>query len=287
MSELYVYSEGKKYLHYSNWERYRQDFSWNNPRRKGHFRIDFELIEPDSKPPSFWYACDEWVAIDVHEGLTHPNGKDSLRLIVESSHDGGERMIIYNTFSCLWEEPWGRNKPEAWIFFRGKMWKVSHKYLMMGHDWKFRVTYPLTITDHNHNNWYYQEKSYDRDDFLPETFSREDIHPEIAGFLNSIYYNPKEELNWLVLADWLEDRQDPMAEFIRNNIQNIAKLDIQENIRRPRNYRTLRVVISRLYGLIVSHPSRPLFELETGFTEHGFFRTLTMNEPPDTSLIAI
>ncbi len=285
MNDLYVYNEGKKYLHYENWEKYRQDYSWNNPRQKGHFRIDFELVEPDSKPPVFWYACDEWVAIDIHEGLTHPNGNDSLRLIVESSHENGERLIIYNTFSSLWEEPWGRNKPEAWVFFRGKMWKISFKYFMMGHPWKFRVSYPLVITNYQHNNWQYQEKSYDRDDFIPETFSKGGIDLEIAGFLESIYKNPQEELNWLVLADWLQDKQDPLADFIRKYIGNINNIDIQENIKRPRNDRTLNVVVSRLYGLKVKHPSRPMYDQDVEWD--AFWGKSHTQPPPDTSLIAI
>lgn len=285
MNDLYVHSEDKKYLHYFNWENYRQEFSWNNPRQKGHFRIDLELAQSESKLPNFWYACDEWVAIDLHEGLTHPNGKESLRVIVESSHEKGERMVIYSTFSCLWPEPWGRNKPEIWVFFKSKMWNITSIYWMMGHEWKFRVAYPLVTTNYKHNNWNYQEKSYDREDFLPETFSREPIDLEIAGFLESIYANPKEEINWLVLADWLQEKQDPLADFIRENIKNIHKLNIHENVRRPRNYRTLTLAVLRLIGLNVKHPGEPMHTQDVEWD--AYWGRLNTDPPPDKSLIAV
>jgi carbon storage regulator len=55
--------------------------------------------------------------------------------------------------------------------------------------------------------------------------------PEEAGFLQAIVANPNDEGLRLVFADWLEERADPLAEFIRLHCA-LAKLSVEDE-RRP------------------------------------------------------
>jgi uncharacterized protein (TIGR02996 family) len=272
MNDLFVQVEDKTYLHYENWAKYRDTFQWENPRTRGHFRVDIELAQPiGNKQTSlinqtFYYACDEWTTISpVFDGLTHPNGKPSCRAIFESSHSNaaGERIILYSTFSTIWPEPWGRNIPTIWAFFRGQMWEVKFLYWMMGHPWKFVIHYPLTNRTYPHMQaeefWRPHPESYSREDYLPETFSKEPADLEISGFLEAIYKNPTDTTTWLVLADWLDDRDDPLATFIRQEVPNITELHYLRKIgwhpTRPGNYRTLATVAARYLGPVrLVHP---------------------------------
>jgi uncharacterized protein (TIGR02996 family) len=42
------------------------------------------------------------------------------------------------------------------------------------------------------------------------------------GFIDAIRANPNDLTLWLVYADWLEERGDPRAEQIRNEVQSIT-----------------------------------------------------------------
>jgi carbon storage regulator len=66
---------------------------------------------------------------------------------------------------------------------------------------------------------------YEASRALPRTLS-----PEEEGFLQAIEANPGDEGLRLVFADWLEERADPLADFIRLRCE-LAKLSAQDERR--------------------------------------------------------
>jgi uncharacterized protein (TIGR02996 family) len=49
------------------------------------------------------------------------------------------------------------------------------------------------------------------------------------AFIRAIHESPKDELNWLVYADWLQDHDDPLGELIRVGIEleKATKTDLE------------------------------------------------------------
>jgi hypothetical protein len=142
-------SDGKVYLHYDRWERWRNDrLSCDYPPLgNGKARHDIELSYPsttlaevpiDRNPHdtglrihphtarTCFYSSNDWLTIfDVHEVLT-PHGS-SIRTVVENGTDKpvGERIRLMSTSSFLEEAPWSTNPSNYFAYFRGKYWRVT------------------------------------------------------------------------------------------------------------------------------------------------------------------
>src|SRR5262245_21899769 len=81
---------------------------------------------------------------------------------------------------------------------------------------------------------------------------------EEKAFLHAILANPAELTAWLVYADWLEEHDDPRAEFIRLEIRR-GQLAINDPERTEVEY-TLREVRKRLDPNWVAIFDRPAIE---------------------------
>jgi len=142
MQEFEIVGEdGRTYLHYDNWQR------WRNERLReydyGNIRYDIELCHPrdhlrdtpiDHNPHPFgqdgwtcYYRSDNWSTIyGVYDAHRHDLGEESLRMLVE--HDleepWGERIEIWCTSNRIEQEPWGHTPANRFALFRGRFWKV-------------------------------------------------------------------------------------------------------------------------------------------------------------------
>jgi hypothetical protein len=141
--------DGRVYLHYQNWERWRADRMNQYPCPEGHYRFDIELTHPRLTlaevpvehnphhggygPHACFYACDNWSTIfGVHDAHLAGPG-ESLRMLVESGCPEpiwGERMLLLSTSSAIITEPWGWGIPNRFARFRGCYWRVSVAQLL-------------------------------------------------------------------------------------------------------------------------------------------------------------
>jgi hypothetical protein len=145
--------DGRVYLHYQNWERWRADRMQQYPCPHGRYRFDIELAYPrerledvpvEHNPHSFglgphvcFYCCDNWSTIfGVHDAHldNHLNvDTPSLRMMVESGCPEpiwGERITLLSTSRAIITEPWGWGIPNRFALFRGHYWLVTVAQLL-------------------------------------------------------------------------------------------------------------------------------------------------------------
>lgn len=158
-------ADGRTYLHYNNWLRWRSDRLREYPCAEGKFRFDIELAYPcytlrevpvSRNPHSFpgmnghtcFYECDNWSTIyGVHDAHLHED-VGGWRMLIESGNNEplwGEPITLFSTASCIETEPWGRNPSNRFAFFRGKFWLI--KWAEFLNEWLPPIRYPLTNMD--------------------------------------------------------------------------------------------------------------------------------------------
>lgn len=165
-------SDGRLYLHYENWLRWRADRLRDYPGNDGwdgKWRIDLEIAYPRLNledvpvernphgafgPHACFYFCINWSSIfGVHDAHLYRTGGDSYRMLIESCNSKptwGETVWLASTSSAICPEPWGRNSPNRFAKFRGFWWKVTWCELL--HEWPAgRIFYPLTV--HSPGQW--------------------------------------------------------------------------------------------------------------------------------------
>lgn len=277
---MFSYANGKKYLHYDNYLAYRKELCQYYPLVRGKFRIDVELVNPtdflynvkvDRKPHSpaqkCYYCVDEWSTLfDIHE-VDHDKGK-SLRFLAETNNPdptNGERFLLYSTSSSCWNEPWGRNKSNLFVFIRNQFWYVNFIEFLNG-EWKGGIKYPLSVCIEHLPKWSVHEGNYTEEDYLPPTFldEKDDFS---SVFLEDIMKNPKNKDNYKFLADWLLDNDDNFGEYINKVIDldvfrfvpfltheggyfisEVGKNSFWEDMyrKRPKNKRTTKYIVLNL-----------------------------------------
>ena len=160
--------DGKVYLHYQNWERWRAERCTEYPCPPGKWRLDIEIAHPRNKlrevpvpldeferprnpharvllnklggvdydSYELFYVCDDWSTIfGVHDAHRYDTNGESYRFLVESGHEQpwGERVRLMST-SCYIVDPWWqKNYTNQFAFFRGKYWLVTFNGFL--HDW--------------------------------------------------------------------------------------------------------------------------------------------------------
>jgi hypothetical protein len=152
--------DGHIYLHFDNWCHWRAETLSAHPG-EGKWRFDLDLRYPrdtlEEVPVTnpqvhsvgggynnhtCFYECDDWSTIyDFYES----SGESMYRMIVESQNPEplwGERIRLLSTSSYFKCEPWGRNPPNQFAFFRGQYWQVNYSKLLY-HEFPAGVGYPL------------------------------------------------------------------------------------------------------------------------------------------------
>ena len=154
-----VGSDGLVYLHHDNWHRYRSEKLSVHPG-EGKWRFDLDLRNPRNtleevpvsnglvhshggySPHTCFYECDDWSTIyEFYESQHGP----MFRMMVESQNPNpiwGERITLLSTSTYFKSEPWGRNTPNQFAFFRGMYWQVIWSELLY-HEFPAGVGYPL------------------------------------------------------------------------------------------------------------------------------------------------
>ena len=157
--------DGRTYLHYDNWERWRNERLSEYHCPQGQYRFDIELITPrdrledvpvERNPHGFshtptvdshycYYNCSDWSTIyGVHDAHKHDVDGPSLRMLIESGCPEplwGERIRLLSNFTYIAEEPWGMNVPNKFAYFRGQYWRVIMWQFL--HPFQWGVGYPL------------------------------------------------------------------------------------------------------------------------------------------------
>ena len=178
MSTFEVFKNNKKYLHYDNWIKWRQDRLNEYPCPLGHWRFDIELSCPRNtleeipvdfnphktcaghnligadpavpfSPHTYFYRNNDWSSIHgVYDFYFEQTGENGYRMLIESGHDypWGERITLYSTSQCIVDPPWqGENQSNKFAFFRGQFWKITWAEFLhpfpwgCGHDNPFRL----------------------------------------------------------------------------------------------------------------------------------------------------
>lgn len=147
--------DGRVYLHYDNWQRWRAERFAEYPCPSGKYRFDIEISYPranltevpiERNPHNGWfsghacfYCSDNWSTIyGVHDAHLYQTGEESWRMLVESGNPEplwGERITLMSTSSTIENEPWGMNPSNKFAFFRGRYWRIVHSEFM--HVWTF------------------------------------------------------------------------------------------------------------------------------------------------------
>ena len=241
---IYSIADGKTYLHYENWVKYRKELCDYYPCQRGKFRADVELIRPtlflpdvkvDRNPHNLggfeahacFYACDDWTTIfDIQDDISWLDGTESIRFIMESGNPEpikGERAIIYSTSSTVWNEPWGRNKSNHFAFFRNRFWFVSHIEFL--HEWKGNLNYPLVDHHKDGNRCWLPEGNYGPEDFVEPSYLKEAENSDMKSFLLAVLDNPSDLDTYLIFADYLEELGSPFCDYLRAavNFGNFSK----------------------------------------------------------------
>jgi uncharacterized protein (TIGR02996 family) len=78
---------------------------------------------------------------------------------------------------------------------------------------------------------------------------------DLESFLASLEAEPADDALWLVFADWLEERGDPLASAVREAVEVNSWYRLREDLLQQLDRRTLRLVGSELVEKIL-----PLFE---------------------------
>lgn len=152
-------ADGRIYLHHDNWDRWRDERLSVHPG-EGKWRFDLDLRNPrdtleevpvanehvhshgDFTPRTCFYECSDWSTIyDFYCCSDEP----MYRMIVESQNPEpiwGEQITLLSTSSYFKSEPWGRNTPNQFAYFRGQYWQVSWSELLY-HEFPAGVGYPL------------------------------------------------------------------------------------------------------------------------------------------------
>lgn len=149
-------TDGRVYLHHDNWNRWKHETLSVHPG-EGKWRFDLDLRNPRDTleevpvrnrnvhaaytPHTCFYECDDWSTIyDFYE-----SNEPMFRMIVESQNPEpiwGERITLLSSSTYFKPEPWGRNTPNQFAYFRGKYWQVVHSELLY-HEFPAGVGYPL------------------------------------------------------------------------------------------------------------------------------------------------
>ena len=212
--------DGRVYLHYDNWLRWRANRLCEYPGCDGwddKWRIDLEIAHPRSNildvpiernphaatfgPRACFYLCDNWsVIFGVHDA--HRENTESHRMLIESCNPRptwGEQIILASTSSTICPEPWGMNVPNVFAKFRNRWWRVTWCELL--HQWPAgRVFYPLT--------------NYRRGEFRSiDPYIGDDVFIRNDRFMNFINLTNNLELEILLTRvfsfDSLGDRTEP------------------------------------------------------------------------------
>ena len=210
------------------------------PPQRGKFRGDFQLIGPELflrdirtdhnphwrhglEPHRCYYASDEWSTIFEPLG----NG-ERCRILVESNNPDpvrGERVVLYSTSSVLWNEPWGRNRANKFVFYRNRFWRVEYDEFL--HRWRGNLNYPLMLrwrSSEEMQKYASPPDSYSASDFLPPTYLEERVVPPIHGLLEAILEMPADRDNYLILADYLAEQECTFHEYIREAVSEHGQL---------------------------------------------------------------
>lgn len=152
-----VDADGQIHLHHDNWHRWKND-TLSSHNGEGKWRFDLDLRNPRYtleevpvsnlqvhtrfSPHTCFYECSDWSTIyDFYESDREP----MFRMIVESQNPEplwGERITLLSSSSSFKPEPWGRNAPNQFAFFRGMYWQVASSELLH-HEYPLGVGYPL------------------------------------------------------------------------------------------------------------------------------------------------
>ena len=149
-------------------------------------------------------------------------------MLVESSNADpvrGERVVLYSTSSVIWNEPWGQNRANKFVFFRNRFWKVEYDEFL--HRWRGNLNYPLMLrwrTPEEMQKYAGLPSNYDANDFLPPTWLAERAVTPVHGLLNAIMESPTDRDNYLILADCLEEEGCDFHEYVREAVAEAGPL---------------------------------------------------------------
>lgn len=187
------------------------------------FQLSCELInEPaiflsnvkcERNPHSFghvsqccWYSCDEWRILD-----------EQHKLVLNSKCEG-ERVILYSTSSTIWNEPWGQNAPNQFIFWKNRFYRMN-KVEWVG-EWT-NHGYPLVDRP--------QKADVDSDNEMRPSYK--DEHEDGSkSFMRMILRYPEERTNYLVFADWLGDHDIGFHEYIREALDALQEVSLASGV---------------------------------------------------------
>lgn len=155
---------GQIHLHQDNWRRWRDERLSAHPC-EGKWRFDLQLEHSRTRLETVpatnqrvhgggfhnhtcFYDCADWSTIYgahlfrlPHETSPRP----MIRMIVESQNPEpiwGERVTLLSSSTYFKCEPWGRNVPNQFAYFRGQYWQVTFSELLH-HEFPAGVGYPL------------------------------------------------------------------------------------------------------------------------------------------------
>lgn len=147
-----------------------------------------------------WYSCDEWCVLE-HQSHT----------LTLNSKCRGERVILYSSSGHVWQEPWGTNPNNDFVFWRNRFYRVGE--VSWRGNW---VPYGYPLVDRP------QLADADSDNETRPSY-KDEGEDGSKPFMRAILKNPEHRTNYLVFADWLEDYDEPYCGYIRDVMETFDK----------------------------------------------------------------